>query len=257
MDRGVYEMSSKDVEFVLLERLNEIAKPETKEWFENYLKNRVVCRGVKTPEVEKELRQWYKEEGIAELSISDQLQICNRLVAGEYIEDKLAALILIQKFLIKKVEPEGLLELINDWFLEDYIEDWSTNDWLCVRVLGPLLKRNGKVVSGRLQRWVEAEHIWKRRSSIISFRAVVKDEDYIDEIEDIIGKTVEDDRRFVQTGIGWLVSDLSRQSPEKGEELVEKHYENLIPEVIRRHTKYLPKYKEYKERLKERRRVNT
>ena len=59
---------------------------------------------------------------------------------------------------------------------------------------------------------------------------------------------VNEKERFIQTGIGWVISDLSKSFPGLAEAMVDRHFDDLSTEVIRRHTKRLPKHRTYGER---------
>ena len=55
-----------------------------------------------------------------------------------------------------------------------------------------------------------------------------------------------DDEHFIQTGIGWVIGDLSKTHPDVAATLVERHPEQLSPEVIRRRTRLLPRHAAYR-----------
>src|SRR3712207_8372132 len=67
-------------------------------------------------------------------------------------EDKLAGVLFLQEILL----PAGALDWRSDLpriarlFDEGYIRDWSTCDWFCVKVLGPLVEQQGDRKSTRL-----------------------------------------------------------------------------------------------------------
>lgn len=117
-----------------------------------------------------------------------------------------------------------------------------------MRVLGPLIKRHGSGAAERIAGWHNACNIWQRRSSIVPFRAVVRQEEYHTLIEATVAALVGERERFIQTGIGWVVSDLSKAHPARAASLVERHFDDLSTEVTRRHTKYLPKHARYRAR---------
>ncbi|MDE2975254.1 MAG: DNA alkylation repair protein [Gemmatimonadota bacterium] len=86
------------------------------------------------------------------------------------------------------------------------------------------------------------------RRCIRAGRAVVRDDSYHALIETTIAALVVEKERFVQTGIGWVVSDLSKSHPGKAAELVERHFDSLSAEVVRRHTRHLPEHAAYRAR---------
>lgn len=230
----------------LQRELNDRADEKTREWFTNYLKGVIEYRGVKTPLIGDALKQWLDSCGVLQLPINNKLDVAYALLAEKVAEEKFACAIFIQKYLLKHVPAMELVARTQSSFEAGHIWDWSTNDWYCVRVLNPLVAAGDKQVLKKIASWKSAKNLWQRRSSIIPFRSTAKlDRDH-GLISTIIQKLVHDRERFVQTGIGWLIADKSRHFPEFAAELVEQHFELLSTEVIDRHTKYLPKHRQYK-----------
>ncbi|MCY4159996.1 MAG: DNA alkylation repair protein [Bacteroidetes bacterium] len=229
-------------------RLDKAADPQTKIWFENYLKHSIQYRGVKTPEVTRILGKWRNVHDLQQVSEADQLTLAAALIRQEYAEDKFAGTLYIQKYLLKKVEMDSLLAKAEDLFSSGAFFDWSTTDWFCVRVLGPAIVHHGLEAGKRVAGWCEKSNLWHRRASIVPFRGVVRDEAYHQLIKSTIAILVKEQERFIQTGVGWVISDLSKVYPREATALVECHFDRLSAEVIRRHTKYLPDHKTYKAR---------
>jgi 3-methyladenine DNA glycosylase AlkD len=233
--------------------LNQSSSAETKEWFENYLKGVIKYRGVKTPEVTKIVSKWAKEHKILDLDFLEQLDLATALIHSEYAEDKFSGTIFIQKFLLAPMlksskEDSKSKQPFEASFLLEYCDtaiyqkgafyDWSTNDWFVVRVLDQLLAANLHLSSTFLD-WASRENLWQRRSAILAFRHAAKDTATHEIIEKIIDKLVIEKERFIQTGIGWLISDLSKSHHDKAAALVDKHRKLLSKEVLKRHTKFL------------------
>ena len=232
----------------LQRRLDAVADPATKAWFENYLKHVIGYRGVKTPVVARIVAEWRDEHGLERLPDDDQLAVARSLIGERLAEDKFAGILYMQKYLVPRMPPDRLLAVAEGLFAEGTFFDWSTSDWFSVRVLGPLLRHRGMEAAERIAGWRTAEDLWQRRASIVPFRAVVRDESYHPLIETTIATLVEERERFIQTGIGWVVSDLAKAYPDVAATLVERHFDDLSAEVIRRHTRYLPDHDRYKER---------
>ncbi|MDE2804201.1 MAG: DNA alkylation repair protein [Gemmatimonadota bacterium] len=232
----------------LQQRLRSVADPRTKAWFENYLKHVISYRGVKTPVVARIVDEWRSAHELQNLPDGDQLRLADRLIREGHAEDKFAGTLYIQKHLLRLVDEATLLTTAEELFADRVFFDWSTTDWFSVRVLGPLIVRGGQVVAERIAGWRTAPDLWQRRSSIVPFRAVVRDGEYHPLIEETIGMLVTERARFIQTGVGWVISDLSRVHPGVASALVERHFDDLSAEVIRRHTKYLADHAGYKKR---------
>ena len=235
----------------LQERLEAAADPKTRDWFERYLKRAIAYRGLKTPLVAKIVAEWRSAHNLQKLSEDAQLDLCGRLMRQRHAEDKFAGTVYMQKYLLRRMEPDPILTLAEQLFAEGAIFDWSTNDWICVRVLGPLLARHGMEAAARIAGWHNAPNLWQRRSAIVPFRAVVREERYHPLIGATIATLVRERERFIQTGIGWVISDLSKCHPDEAAALVERHFDALSPEVIRRHTRYLADHGRYRSRKRE------
>lgn len=228
--------------------MDEIANEETKQWFENYLKGVIEYRGLKTPQVTKLLADIYKNQ-TKQWSLEKQIELATSLLKQKKAEDKFAGSLYLQKYLIKKAEPEYLLNTFEDVFKAKAFWDWSTNDWFSVRVLDPMIMQHGMPIAERIASWHIATDLWQRRSAIVAFRHASKYAEYHELINSIMSVLIKEQERFIQTGVGWVLSDMSKQFPDKAAQFVENNFADISPEVIRRHTKYLPDYKEYKARL--------
>jgi len=229
-------------------RLDEVADPGTKAWFENYLKHVISYRGVKTPVVTRIVAGWRRDHELSRLTGEAQLALAATLIRHAHAEDKFAGTLYIQEYLLCRVGPEPILATAEDLFAARAFFDWSTCDWFSVRVLGPLIVRHGEAAARRIAGWRTAGDLWQRRSSIVPFRSVVRDEAFHPLIEATIASLAGERERFIQTGIGWVISDLSKAHPDRAAALVERHFDGFSAEVIRRHTKHLPQHGGYKAR---------
>ena len=233
-------------------RLDAVADPATKAWFENYLKHVIGYRGVKTPVVTRIVAEWRGAHGLERLPDDDQLALARSLIEESLAEDKFAGILYMQKYLVRRLQPDRLLAVAEALFAEGALFDWSTSDWFSVRVLGPLLRRGLTGTAERIAGWRTAENLWQRRAAIVPFRPVVRDESYHPLIETTVAALVGERERFIQTGIGWVLSDMSKAHPGVAAALVERHFDDFSAEVIRRHTRYLPDHDRYKERKRRR-----
>ena len=232
-------------------RLDAVADPGTKTWFENYLKHVIGYRGVKTPVVARIVAEWRSGHRLERLSDEDQLALARSLIEESLAEDKFAGILYIQKYLARRLAPDRLLLVAEELFAAGAFFDWSTCDWFSVRVLGPLIRRGGTGAAERIAGWRTAEDLWQRRAAIVPFRAVVRDESYHPVIEATVAALAGERERFIQTGIGWVVSDMAKVHPSIAAILVERHFDDLSTEVIRRHTRHMPDHERYKKRKRD------
>lgn len=225
--------------------LDKAASSETKKWFENYLKNAIEYRGVKTPVVMLLVDNWYKKEKLNEKPVTFQLKLACNLLSQEKAEDKFAGIIYIQQYLLKSADTETLLKKFDALFRKGVFFDWSSTDWFCMRVLNRIVVSNGMRAAEIIALWRRSDNLWQRRASIVSFHSAAKHEEFHPIINKIIADLVIENERFIQTGIGWVISSLSRRYPDHAAMMVDQHFHQLSGEVIRRHTKYLPEHEHY------------
>ena len=229
-------------------RLDEVSDEKTRKWFENYLKNVISYRGVKTPIVAKIVSHWRVDEAIDKLPLKKQMEIACDLIREKKAEDKFAGIIYIQKYLSNRLETDILLQNFNRLYDQGAFWNWSTTDWFSIRVLDPFIMKSEDTVAREIGSWYKSRDLWQRRSSIVSFRGSAKENKHLAIIKRNIASLVKEDERFIQTAIGWLISELSRYYPDEANDIVSKHFSDLSYEVINRHTKYLPDHKKLKER---------
>lgn len=238
-------MPRADIISDLQSRLDASSDPDTKQWFEDYLKGAIAYRGLKTPTVSRILQAWQAEH---ELTSQARMSAGRRLSESRYAEDKFAAFLLWAQELKAGTPPRSVLDEAERMLRGGHVFDWSTNDWLCMRVVGVCLERGSSPEAERVEAWSRAENLWQRRSSIVGFLNVVKDSAHHSRLKRLVKRLVKEDARFIQTGVGWVLAQLSRTYPELSAELVETHFDRLSREVIDRHTKYLPHHAAYKQR---------
>ena len=261
----IMNMQSNDLERyhrILVEMIEAKAKPETAEWFTNYLKGAISYRGVKTPALKGILSEFFNESELDKQPDIVQLNHIRYWLSCPMAEDKLIAILWIKKWLkLRRTKDDAtvavnqIFELLENVFASGDIHDWSTNDWLCVRVLETIPPKHPEFVQ-RLISWHESTSVWQRRSGLLAFKKSAKTGYFHLEIEEIISKLLPSSERFIQTAIGWVLSDAARKHPDWAARLFDLHFEELSHEVITRHTKHLPSHVELKEKSRKRRRRN-
>lgn len=246
-----FEQRKHQLVTTLTNQLSQVADLKTKKWFDNYLKGAIEYRGVKTPAVTKLVFSWRREQNLDEYSLEEQLALCESLIQSRFAEDKFSGTIYLQKYLCTELTWPRLVSFCSTLFEQGHFFDWSTTDWFCVRVLDPAILRHGLPAADAIANWRKAKNLWQRRASIVSFRHAAKDSQYHSLIRQVIKVLVLEDQRFIQTGIGWVLADLSKSYPEEAEALFRQYLSQLSREVIDRHTKHLDAHKEIKQLKRE------
>jgi 3-methyladenine DNA glycosylase AlkD len=220
-----------------------------------YLRGTASFRGVKMGDVRKAVHAWFEEEQLGEyLSAGQQKDLALMLLEEDYSEDKLAGVLFLQEILL----PEGALDWRSDLprfarlFDGGYIRDWSTCDWFCVKVLGPLVEQQGEPCARAILEWREADSVWQRRASVIAFANLASKGDqnfpgFTEMVLDNCSHLLGSQERFAQTGVGWILREISRSDQGSVVEFVQANLDRFSREALKNATKYLPP--EVKERL--------
>ena len=220
--------------------LGKEAEEKKKLWFEQYLRHRIRYRGVITPKIKIILPAWRERHQLASLPAQKQLQLVTRLWRSEYAEDKFAATLYIELFLLPLLPAETILSAVEKAFAQKLFYDWSTVDWLCMRVLAPLARRS-PVAAQRILSWKSCEYLWQARAAIVPFAAVPFMKEYRNQALSACDILIRRPERFAKTAGGWFLRVLSKHDPAKVEEKLKEYQNHLTAEVIRNARKYSAK----------------
>jgi 3-methyladenine DNA glycosylase AlkD len=237
--------------------LNARATAATREWWTKYLRGAASFRGVKMGDVRKAVHAWLKEECLGEyLSVGQQKDLGLMLLEEDHSEDKLAGILFLQEILL----PAGALDFRSEvprferLFDGGYIHDWNVCDWFCVKVLGPLVEQQGRACARAISKWREAKSVWQQRASVVAFVNLAKEGErnfpgFTEMVLDNCTHLLESRERFAQTGVGWVLRELSRSDEGRVIGFVEANLDRFSREGLKNATKYLPS--EVAERLRQ------
>src|SRR3712207_6754734 len=238
-------------------RLNAHATAATREWWTKYLRGAASFRGVKMGDVRKAVHAWFEEERLGEhLSMGQQKDLAVMLLEEDYTEDKLAGILFLQEILL----PEGALDWRSDLprfarlFDGGYIRDWNVCDWFCVKVLGPLAEQQGEACARAISEWREANSVWQRRASVVAFADLASKGDrnfpgFTEMVLNNCAHLLGSQERFVQTGVSWVLRELSGSDEGRVIGFVEANVARFSREGLKNATRYLPP--EVAERLRQ------
>jgi 3-methyladenine DNA glycosylase AlkD len=206
----------------LQRRLRRLADPSKKAWWEAYLKGAIGFRGVPMAGVRREVAAWLPAEGRVALAME--------LMRQELAEDKIAGILVLAEHAIPAGQTcgEELLPLLVPLFEEGHIADWNTCDWLCVKALHGLLEREGSVLAPSLASWRDGSTLWQRRAAIVAFVKLAPRGDdnwpgFTAALLESCASNVLDEARFSQTGVGWVLRELSKAEPARVEAFAAAH----------------------------------
>ncbi|MEN8203608.1 MAG: DNA alkylation repair protein [Bacteroidota bacterium] len=223
---------------IVVEELQEKSVPKKADWWNSYLKGKIPFMGLGIPEIRKVLLDLNKMVDLEHLPMNRQVGIVNGLMKGHFAEQKLAAILYIQLFWLGKKRNSFLLNLISDWFDDRLIFDWNTTDWLCVRLITPMLDSGDEKVVWCLKRWSRDPYLWKARASLVPFAACSSKKEHATEIERRADILIRRPERFAKTAVGWVLREYSKEDEEFVLNFLSRHVKYTTSEVKRNALKY-------------------
>jgi 3-methyladenine DNA glycosylase AlkD len=112
-------------------------------------------------------------------------------------------------------------------------------------VLGPLVEQQGEACARAISGWREAQSVWQQRASVVAFANLASkgDRNFSGFTEMVLGTCtylLESQERFVQTGVGWILRELSRWDQGRVVAFVEANLDRFSREALKNAIKYLP-----------------
>lgn len=225
----------------LQNRLDKHADEKRKIWFENYIKHNTKYRGVELPTIRSELKEWYIEENIIQLSLNDQLELALSFFEEDYSEDKFSGILFLQLYLYDKFDIHILLSKFENLFQKGLIYDWSVCDWFCTRVLRNMIKVNGMECAKAITEWNSAKDVWQARCSVVSFSNINKNNQYTSLILESNAILIQREERFAKTAVGWLLREISKIDQGIVVDFLKEYGQHFSKECLENSIKYFEK----------------
>lgn len=225
----------------LVQELKVRSVPQKADWWNTYLKGEIRFVGTSLPEIRKLLKEKIMNEGLDLLPMNQQVGLVNGLMRSDLAEHKLAAILYIQLCWLGKQKNAFLISLVSDWFTDRYIYDWNTTDWLCAKVLAPLLNSGDEQVIWTLKKWNHDPYLWMARASLVPFALSGRIEKHTRSIERFSDILIRREERFAKTAVGWVLREYSKIDEEFVLEFLSRHVKYTTWEVKRNALKYYRK----------------
>jgi len=219
------------------ERIINSQNKEKSIWLENYVKHDIKSLGVGIPEIRKVIIDINNEFELSNLDLSEQTIFLDDLIQNQYTEIKLAAILYIQLFW-QKTATNTTLKLISDWFDKEWISDWNVCDWLCVRIISPLIDTNPEITINELTNWNKELYLWKARASLVPFAQCKSLKAYNLVITQFSETLIKRPERFCKTAVGWVLREYSKIDRSFVISFLEQYMDYTTKEVITNATKY-------------------
>jgi 3-methyladenine DNA glycosylase AlkD len=145
-------------------------------------------------------QQVRKEHGLDFL-----VKVADQLFAGPVLEEKVAAV-----FLLEKLDGEfgdGEFKLFESWL--DRISSWADHDALVHDLIAPMIA--AKPARARIVfRWAKSPKRWRRRAACVALIRGTRAKMFFPEITKLSGLLLPDKDDMVQKGLGWLLRETAK-----------------------------------------------
>ncbi len=230
----------KEISKNIQNKITSIGNPEKAKWLENYVKHEIKSKGVGIPEIREIIKDANNDNKLTEKRITEQIELLNDLMSKEYTEDKIAAILYLQLFWKGKNE-KLTINLISKWFDNNLITDWNVCDWLCVRILTPMLDNWTEQTLTELTKWNSDKNLWKARASLVPFAQCKMIDQHKNKIKEFSTELIKRDERFCKTSVGWVLREYSKIDSDFVTTFLSDFKKWMTKEVIRNATKYIKK----------------
>ena len=230
----------KEISEYIQNKITSIGKQDKSKWLENYIKHDIKSKGVGIPEIRDIVKEANNQYKLSERNTIEQIELLNDLMTSRYTEDKLSAIIYIQLFWTKQNENETI-SLISDWFDKELITDWNVCDWLCVRLLTPLIDNWPKDTLKELKKWNKSQNQWKARASLVPFTQCKSRDNHKSIVEEFSIELIKRNERFCKTAVGWVLREYSKIDLSFVTRFLIEYENWTTKEVIKNATKYINK----------------
>ncbi len=228
----------KEISKNIQDRITSIGKPEKARWLENYVKHEIKSKGAGIPEIRSIIKDVNDDYNLTKKEIPEQIELLNDLMSQECTEDKLAAILYLQLFWKCKNERQTI-NLISEWFDKGFIKDWNVCDWLCVRILTPLLDNWTNQMLTELKKWNNNDNLWKARASLVPFAQCKTIAQHKDIVKEFSSELIKREERFCKTSVGWVLREYSKIDIDFVSKFLSEFEHWTTKEVVRNATKYM------------------
>ena len=150
-------------------------------------------------------REVRKEHGIDFL-----VEVADHLFDGPVLEEKIAAVLLLEKLDGEFGERE--FERFESWL--DRISSWADHDALVHYLIAPMVAAK-PARAKTVFRWAKSENRWYRRAACVALIRGARDKMFFSEITRPSDSLLADEGGLVQKGLGWLLRETAKFDAER------------------------------------------
>lgn len=182
--------------------------PYTEE-VQHFFKHEVKSRGWRTGELRKVAKR-FRRTIVAEFGQDYLVKVANELFAGEVLEEKTFAVLMLEDLTGQFGQDE--FKLFESWL--DRVGTWADHDALVHYLMGPMVAADERYLA-RPPVWARKKGRWHRRAAAVSLIHSTRQHKNFRSIVKVAGLLLASDDDMVQKGMGWLLREAAKANPEQ------------------------------------------
>jgi 3-methyladenine DNA glycosylase AlkD len=171
------------------------------QWF---FKEEIKSHGWYTAALRRAMRQC-RREIIREHNLEFLVKVGDQLFSGRVLEEKIAAVLLLEKMDAKFGDRE--FRLFETWL--DRISSWADHDGLVHCLIAPMVAAKPARVNN-VFRWAKSPDRWHRRAACVAFIQGTRAKMFFPDIVRLSNLLLGDEDDMVQKGLGWLLRETAK-----------------------------------------------
>jgi len=176
------------------------------QWF---FKEEVRSHGWYTADLRRFARQASREIQKT-CSLPVLVEVADRLFTGKILEEKVFAVLLLEKSVARFGERE--FKLFESWL--DRVTSWADHDGLVHYLIGPLVAAEPRRTARALA-WTKSRNRWRRRAAAVSLIRGARQRTFFPQIARVSDALLRDQDDMVQKGLGWLLREAAKADRKK------------------------------------------
>lgn len=207
---------------------------KTKSGFQRFFKEKISCYGVKSGNVSKIAKKYWKE--VNGKNKSYIFSLCEELYQSGYCEESF----IVSSWMAEYADQFEVhdLETIRYW-IDTYVSNWATCDSLCNHAVGDFFEKFPESIP-ELFGWAKSDNRWMRRAAAVSLIIPAKRGRYLSEVLTIAGLLLTDSDDMVRKGYGWLLKEASRNNQHEIYQYVLTHKKEMPRTALRYAIELMP-----------------
>ena len=171
------------------------------QWF---FKEEIKSHGWYTADLRRAARR-FRREIRKEFALDFLIQVADRLFWGDVLEEKIAAIFLLEKLQAEFGDRE--FRMFESWL--DRISSWADHDGLVHYLIAPMVAAKGSRVRNVFV-WAKSPDRWHRRAACVALIQGTRQKKFLPEIKKVALVLLGDEDDMVQKGLGWLLRETAK-----------------------------------------------